>query len=142
MPLTLAPLTSAKPALGCSRPETILSKVDLPHPDGPTMVTIEPSGTSSDTPRTASTEPRSRGRNIMPIFDRRIFAGLGIGSGTVDRGLPAQQPRLDLAHDGAEQPGDHRERHQAGEYRRRVEVRRTARNHVTDALIGGEDFGD
>src|ERR1700722_9647506 len=124
MPLTFALLTSAKPALGCNSPETILSKVDLPQPDGPTMVTMEPSGTSSDTPRTASTAPRSRGRNTMPMFDRRIFAGLGICSSTVDRRLPAQQSRLDLAHDGAEQPGDHRERHQAGEHRRGVEVRR------------------
>ena len=55
-----------------------MSKVDLPQPDGPTMVTMEPSGTSSDTPRTASTAPRSRGRNTMPIFDRRIFAGAGM----------------------------------------------------------------
>src|SRR3984957_5268197 len=117
MPLTFAPLTSAKPALGCNRPETMLSKVDLPQPDGPTMVTIEPSGTSSDTPRTASTAPRSRGRNIMPIFDRRIFAGgVMFESCAINRGLPAQQPRLDLAHDGAEQPGDDRERHQAGEH--------------------------
>src|SRR6202161_1331334 len=130
MPLTRAPFTSAWPELGASRPETMLSRVDLPQPDGPTMVTIEPSGTSSDTPRTASTAPRSRGRNIMPIFDRRIFAGLGTGSGTVDRRLAAQQPRLELAHDGAEQPGDHRERRQAGEHRRRVEVRRAARDHV------------
>src|SRR6202795_3097321 len=126
MPLTLAPLTSAKPALGCNKPDTTLSKVDLPQPDGPTMVTMEPSGTSSDTPRTASTAPRSRGRNIMPMFDRRIFAGVDICSGTVDRRLPAQQPRLDLAHDGAEQPGDHRERHQAGKHHRGVEVRPAA----------------
>src|SRR6202166_2584831 len=140
MPLTLAPLTSAQPALGCSRPDTTLSKVDLPQPDGPTMVTMDPSGTSSETPRTASTAPRSRGRNIMPIFDRRIFAGAGICSGTVDRRLPAQQPCLDLAHDGAEQQGDHRERHQAGKHRRGVEVRRAAGNDIADALIGGENF--
>src|SRR5258708_37741573 len=101
MPLPLAPLTSAKPALGCSKPDTTLSRVDLPQPDGPTMVTMAPSGTSSETLRTASTAPRSRGRNTMPIFDRRIFAGAGIFSSAVDRGLPAQQPRLDLAHDGA-----------------------------------------
>src|SRR5580704_7476763 len=142
MPPTLAPLTAAKPALGCNRPETTLSKVDLPQPDGPTMVTMEPSGTSSDTPRTASTAPRSRGRNIMPIFDRRIFAGVGICSGTVDRRLPAQQPRLDLAHDGAEQPGDDRERHQAGEHRSGVEIRRATRDHVANTLIGGENLGD
>src|ERR1700722_13626917 len=125
MPLTFAPLTSAKPELGCNRPETTLSKVDLPQPDRPTIVTMEPSCTPSDPPRTAPTAPRSRARNTIPIFDRRIFAGRGICSGTVDRRLPAQQSRLDLAHDGAEQPGDHRERHQAGEHRRRIEIRRT-----------------
>src|ERR1700732_548082 len=142
MPLTLAPLTSAKPELGCSRPETILSKVDLPQPDGPTMVTMEPSGTSSVMLRTASTAPRSRGRNMMPIFDRRILAGPGICSGAVNRGFPAQQPRLDLAHDGAEQPGDDRQRHQAGEHGGGIGVGGAARNHIADALIGGEDFGD
>ena len=64
MPSTFAPLTSAKPALGCSRPDTTLSKVDLPQPDGPTMVTMEPSGTSSETPRTASTA-RGRAAGIL-----------------------------------------------------------------------------
>ncbi len=52
----------------------MLSKVDLPQPDGPTMETIEPSGTSSVTLRTASTGSRSRGRNTMPRLDSRIFA--------------------------------------------------------------------
>ncbi len=38
------------PELIVSRPATILSSVDLPQPEGPTMTTNSPSATSIDTP--------------------------------------------------------------------------------------------
>src|SRR5436190_3629722 len=117
MPVTRRPSTSTRPLLGGINPETILSTVDLPQPDGPTMVTIAPSGTSKLKSETATTAPRSRGRNTMPTSARRIFAWFlawGIEvlavSGTGERRFPAQQPRFDLAHDQAEQPGDDGER--------------------------------
>src|SRR5258707_14735206 len=101
MPETGRPSTSARPLLGASRPETILSKVDLPQPDGPTIDTIEPSGTSKVTSRQATTGSRSRGRNTMPTSTSRIFAGgCDMGSGARQGRLPAQQPRLHVPHQG------------------------------------------
>ena len=43
------PPISTVPALGESRPAISLSNEDLPHPEGPTMVTISRSRTSNDT---------------------------------------------------------------------------------------------
>ena len=45
------------PALIASSPATILSRVDLPQPDGPTRMTNSPSAMSIETPRIASTAP-------------------------------------------------------------------------------------
>src|SRR5215471_17852071 len=144
MPVTRRPSTSTRPLLGGIRPETMLSTVDLPQPDGPTMVTIAPSGTSKEKSETATTASRSRGRKTMPTSASLILARgedvLAI-SGTGERRLPAQQPRLDLAHHQAEQPGDHRERDQAGEHARGVEARGARRDEVAEPMVGGEDLG-
>src|SRR4051794_29135115 len=145
MPVTGRPSTSTLPRLGGIRPETMLRIVDLPEPEGPTMVTIEPSGTSKVKSRTATTGSRSRGRNTMPTSARRIFAGgpdMVSSSGTGERRFPAQEPRLDLAHDQAEQPGDHGERDQPGKHAGGVEARRARGDEVAQPVIGREDFGD
>src|SRR5215472_1842502 len=145
MPLTGRPSTSASPRLGAMRPETMLSRVDLPQPDGPTIDTIAPSGTSKLTSRQATTGSRPRGRNTMPTSASRIFAGacgMADGSGARQRGLPAQQPRLDQAHDGAEHPGDERERDEAREHAGGVERGGARLDHVAEALVRGEDLGD
>src|SRR5262245_17895293 len=143
MPVTGRPSTSTLPLLGRMRPETMLRIVDLRRPAGATMVTIQRSGASKLKSRTATTGARSRGRNTMPTSARQIFAG-GLGmlpvSGTCERRLPAQQPRFDLAHDHAEQPGDNRERDQAGEYAGGVEARGARGDEITQPVIGGEDF--
>src|SRR5882757_1918501 len=156
MPVTRRPSTSTRPLLGGISPETMLSTVDLPQPDGPTMVTIAPSGTSKLKSETATTASRSRGRKTMPISAKRILAGIlvsilagisagGCGmvavSGTGERGFPAQQPRLDLAHDQAEQPGDDGKRDQAGKYSGGVEARGARGDEVAEPMVGGEDLG-
>src|SRR6476646_4771565 len=143
MPVTGRPSTSTLSRLGGIRPETMLRIVDLPQPEGPTMVTIEPSGTSKVKSRTATTGSRSRGRNTMPTSARRIFAGgpdMVAGSGTGERRFTAKEPRLDLAHDQAEQPGDHGERDQPGKHARGVEARRTRGNKIAQAVIGRENL--
>src|SRR3954463_3938589 len=136
MPVTRRPSTSTLPLLGGMRPETMLRIVDLPQPEGPTMVTIEPSGTSKVKSRTATTGSRSRGRNTMPTSARRIFAGGMVSrSGTGERRFPAQEPGLDLAHDQAEQPGDHGERDQSGKHPGGVEARRARGDEVAQSVI-------
>src|SRR4051812_16831512 len=54
-PRTSSPSNRTCPADGSSRPETSLSKVDLPQPDGPTMATNSPDRTLNDTSRSAVT---------------------------------------------------------------------------------------
>src|ERR1700704_1867356 len=148
MPVTRLPSPSTSPLLGRISPETMLSTVDLPQPDGPTMVTIAPSGTSKLKSCTATTASRSRGRNTMPISASRILAGIlagggdmVAGSGTGKRRFPAQQPRFDLAHDHAEQPGDHGERDQAREHAGGVEARGARGDQVAEPMVGGENLG-
>ena len=53
--VTAAPSSSTLPWVGWSRPDTARSSVDLPQPEPPTMATISPSSTSSDTPSSART---------------------------------------------------------------------------------------
>src|SRR5215213_2902856 len=48
-PVTGLPSSDAVPVEVLVRPETILSNVDLPHPDGPTIETNWPVGTSRET---------------------------------------------------------------------------------------------
>src|SRR5688572_33205506 len=62
MPLRLGPVASTPsiltaPRSGRSKPATMLSSVDLPHPDGPTIATNSPSRTSRLTPSTTDSAP-------------------------------------------------------------------------------------
>ena len=43
------------PAVGCSKPATMLSRVDLPQPEGPSSATNSPSPTARSTPVSAVT---------------------------------------------------------------------------------------
>src|SRR5882672_9211669 len=144
MPSTRRPSTSTVPRLGGISPDTMLSRVDLPQPDGPTMVTIDPSGTSNVTSRQATTGSRSRGRNTMPTSASRIFAGgaMVAASGTGERWFPAQQSRFELAHDRAEYGCDDRERDQAGKDAGGVEGRGARLDHVAETLVGGQNLRD
>ena len=43
MPPRSAPSSRTSPSVAVSRPISTLAKVDLPHPDSPTMATVSPS---------------------------------------------------------------------------------------------------
>ena len=49
LPSILSPSNHTSPAAGCSRPMIVFSVVVLPAPLAPTMLTISPSATSSET---------------------------------------------------------------------------------------------
>ena len=51
------PATVTCPSLGRSRPPTIISRVVLPAPDGPTTLTVSPAARSRSMPRRTSTAP-------------------------------------------------------------------------------------
>ena len=53
----LAVRAGSRPAVGLSVPAMVSSVVDLPAPFGPTMQTISPASTRTETPRTAGTRP-------------------------------------------------------------------------------------
>ena len=55
--LTVRLPIATSPEVIVSSPATILSRVDLPQPDGPTSTQKPPSGMSKVTPFTASTPP-------------------------------------------------------------------------------------
>ncbi len=52
------PSSSTRPDVGRSSPAAQCRKVLLPEPDGPMIAVKEPAGSSSDTPRRASTAAR------------------------------------------------------------------------------------
>lgn len=56
---TFSPCTTTDPPVGRSRPEIMLSMVDLPHPEGPITATASPARISSDTPSRAVVSPYS-----------------------------------------------------------------------------------
>ena len=49
------PAISTDPEVGLSRPARMCIRVDFPDPDGPITAVSRPRGTSTDTPRSAST---------------------------------------------------------------------------------------
>ena len=49
------PAISTDPEVGLSRPARMCIRVDFPEPDGPITAVSRPRGTSTDTPRSAST---------------------------------------------------------------------------------------
>ena len=49
------PAISTEPEVGLSSPARMCIKVDFPDPDGPITAVSRPRGTSTDTPRSAST---------------------------------------------------------------------------------------
>src|SRR6266566_5541284 len=61
------PSTVTVPCVGATRSATSLSRVDLPHPDGPRRLMKPPGGTWSPTFSSAVTEPRSLvNRTVAP----------------------------------------------------------------------------
>jgi hypothetical protein len=59
-----------RPPLTSSRPAIILSRVDFPHPEGPTRTTNSPSPISSVTSSTATMPPEK----TFETFSSSIFA--------------------------------------------------------------------
>src|SRR5712692_10093034 len=53
------------PRDGAMKPPTDLSRVDLPHPEGPRITNFSPSAIENDTPSTAVNSPFSVGYEIV-----------------------------------------------------------------------------
>src|SRR6478752_9639232 len=96
MSLITSPPTMILPALIFSRPATMRSAVDFPHPDGPTSIRNSPSPTSSDRSSTATIGP---GKTLV-TFSKTT---------SVTRS-PLQPLRGDAAHEVALR-GDEQDQH-------------------------------
>ena len=109
------------------RPETTLRSVDLPQPDGPTMVTIAPSGTSKlKSPhgdhRRAIARTKHDGRH-RPDGSWPATADMARSQALVSDGFQRSSRASILRMTALNSQASHRERDQAGEHARRVEAR-------------------
>ena len=79
MPVTGCPPTDTVPSLARSRPATMVSVVDLPHPDGPTTAQNSPGSTVMVTSRRAVNAPPPGvwNRLVTPDSSMRPDAGGG-----------------------------------------------------------------
>src|SRR5438105_97332 len=96
------PNASASPLLGCVKPASTSSSVDLPQPLGPSRQTISPGATSRSMSCSATTAPNS----LRKPRTRRT------GSAIRGPAVPAQQAVVQAGHSGvdaeADEPdGDH-----------------------------------
>ena len=69
------PSTDTVPALGARMPETMLRKVVLPLPEGPTMNTISPNRASKSTELTATTRASSSPNHLLRPRATMAIAG-------------------------------------------------------------------
>ena len=80
------PPISTVPAVGESRPAMIRSNVDLPQPEGPTMVTISRSRTSNDT----SLKARKSFAKVLDTLCNRMDDMTGIDDRLTPRRMAVQ----------------------------------------------------
>src|SRR5690606_31409517 len=106
--LTTLPSNSISPEVMSSSPEISRSKVDLPHPEGPTNTMNSPLWTSRSTPLMTSTAPkalRTLRSSMLAICSSPLALDAAGGQSTHDLALENQ-------HQHHERHGhDHRCRH-------------------------------
>src|SRR5215472_17837843 len=89
-PLIGIPHIRASPRVASSKPATIRSSVDFPHPDAPMRQTNSPLATLRLASRSASIRSPPNSNCLVTLFNSRIGVGLDFVS---DMGrAPAQQP--------------------------------------------------
>src|SRR5205809_1962029 len=138
-PTTGMPSSNTRPAVGESRPATIRNSVDLPHPDGPTIVMKSLSATASVVGCSASVggPPRTPGN---------VRATPSISS--LLRGSPRlrQRPRKERVIRPLEQEvrnqSDDSDHDDAEDNLAGVEKRLTVGDHVADAARRADQLGD
>src|SRR5215813_9687874 len=96
-PVTGLPWTVTSPLVGSSKPATMRSKVDLPHPDAPIRQTNSPHAMVRSTRASASISPSPTGKRL--VTPRIDSSGWRSWSGMVLR-APAQHAVADH-HDDA-----------------------------------------
>src|SRR5512132_749067 len=82
--MRICPRLVTRPRVGLSKPASRLSKVVLPHPDGPTMATNSPGAMSSEKSFRTSVAPKERETASR-------LSGLSFISPTYARNLREQQ---------------------------------------------------
>src|SRR5579862_5747419 len=114
-PVMSAPNARTRPRSGRMKPAIIANSVVLPAPLGPISATMRPSGTASETSRTAARPPND--------FARPSTSSIGdTGIGDADALAPAEprQAAQPVGQEADDQHQDHAVDHQAE--RRRVQI--------------------
>src|ERR1700733_4007608 len=117
-PRTGAPSTSTRPAVGCTKPAIIPSKVDLPQPDGPSRQ-VKLFSARSRLTRASAVRPLS---NVFETLSIRIFVRMPrageIWSSTLPprRLAPTQKPSLQEAQEPVESETDQSDHRRAQQH--------------------------
>src|SRR5664279_2802249 len=101
-PTQISPVTAA--CRGSCRPRIARAVTLLLEPDSPTMPSVSPLATASETPSTARTTPSSVRNRTPRSFTRRY----GAGSWMPDKTVPRLARNLTTNVDATNDPGNHR----------------------------------
>src|SRR5690606_249554 len=121
---------STSPSVIDSSPAIRLSTVDLPQPDGPTMVRNSPSATSRSSPRTTSGPP-----GYFFLTPRNVTFATALPLHRA-RGEPRNDPALERQRHRDQRQRDHRRRGRDLPPRFGVLAREQADRHGDGALVG------
>src|SRR5512147_42274 len=134
-PVTRAPSSSTHPEVGVSRPATMRSSVDLPHPEGPRIVMKSLSATVIvvGCNATVGGPPRTPG-NV------RLTAS--IASLLTSRRCPRKEPQVRPLEQEVRHEPDHADDDDAEDDLAGVEQRLAVGDHVADAAGGADQLGD
>src|SRR2546428_1062883 len=125
-PVTGAPSTSTRPAVGASSPATIRSSVDLPQPDGPSRQMKSLSATASDVGSNARVggAPRTPGNVRLTASMSRRDTRSGEG--------PGEQPLVQRLEEVVGNEADDADDHDPEDDLAGVEQRLAVGDHVAD----------
>src|SRR3954454_6237264 len=144
--LTVVPSNTISPALVVSIWAMMLSSVDLPAPEGPTMVRNSPSRTEKERSWITQGDVSRPWRCAKRLPSLRTSSSAGpLISGLhhrVDRRPPAQQQRFERIHEPVDAEHQDRRHDDGGEYARGVKIHGAGLHQIAEAAIGRDQLGD
>src|SRR3954469_8869156 len=150
VPAMRSPSNTISPALAVSICAMILSSVDLPAPEGPTMVRSSPAPTENDMSwmiHGGGSRPARAGKRL-PRFLMSSISGAVIGSSPMVNDQrraprsPAQQEALANIDDSDKSMHDDRGGQDRDEHLGGVEVHRAGLHQIAQAAIRRDQLGD
>src|SRR3954470_3296051 len=149
-PVMSSPSNTISPALALSICAMMLSRVDLPAPDGPTMVRSSPAPTENDMSwmiHGGGSRPARAGKRLprflmSSIGDAAIASSPMIDDQRRATRPPTQQKTLADIDDGDERMHDDGRGQDRDEHLGGVEIHRAGLHQIAQAAIGRDQLGD